>query len=184
MPAGNTDTPWAKTRDAGEHRRCQHEFLVMGSSSHHRPYELRTADLTERVRLGSDLPYLVMDMGSKDQQLESLLRSARPTPDPRFRGDLRRKLEGDAPLVGLRPWWRPSRIRLVAAAFLAAGATIASLAGAGPLSSSNDRVQARDDCRYIAVSRIERVPRLVTKNGREQVVYDRKLVTRQVKRCR
>jgi hypothetical protein len=117
-----------------------------------------------------------------DAQIEQLLKESRPTPDAVWRGELRRDLTR-----GRRSWrhLNVSRLRLsaAAAALLAAAALVASLAGAGPLASQDESVQAKQDCRFVTVTRTERVPRVVTTDGEPRVVYSDEVRTRRVKRC-
>jgi len=44
-------------------------------------------------------------------------------------------------------------------------------------------VEAGDNCRYVTVRRVERVPELVKRSGEPVIRYERKVVQRRVKRC-
>jgi hypothetical protein len=71
-----------------------------------------------------------------------------------------------------------------AAGALACLALLLGLAGAVPLSTEGDSaVEADDNCRYVSVRRVERVPALVMRSGEPVIRYDRKVVQRRVKRC-
>lgn len=116
-----------------------------------------------------------------DPELDALLQRSRPEPEGAWVHATGERLF--AP--------RPTRSRLtlrLGTAFavgLAALALILSLAGVGPLADSNAPVQARDGCRDVTVTRVERVPSVVTTpDGETKIVYSRKTVRRTVRRCR
>jgi hypothetical protein len=111
-----------------------------------------------------------------DRELEGLLRANRPRPD----ADWVRATEDR--LLPRRRSWRPSPTVRVGAAF--AGGLAALMLGISLAdSNSNDAVQAKDRCRSVTVTRVERVPALVLKDGQPRIVYSRKPVQRTVKRC-
>jgi ferric-dicitrate binding protein FerR (iron transport regulator) len=117
--------------------------------------------------------------------LERLLRASRPHPDPRFVGQLEEHLLPPKP----EPRRRARRPLLAAAgatAALAVAVVGLGLAGGGPLApSGDDGVRAKDDCRFVPVRERVRSPFVVSgRDGRAEVRYRSRVVTRQVKRCR
>jgi hypothetical protein len=78
--------------------------------------------------------------GSQQRALERIARrleDERPVPRAGFRGELRRRLEAMGPPVTS---WRPARLRVQVAAYLASGAFLigvaaVGLAGIGPLAA-------------------------------------------------
>ena len=130
----------------------------------------------------------------RDVRVARILRASRPEPEAAWRDDLeRRVLTMAAPRerAPRRSSLAPPRFRLrapwlaggAAAAGLASFALLLGLAGAGPLSGEDSAVEADDDCRYVSVRRVERMPRLVMRSGEPVIRYDRKVVQRRVKRC-
>jgi hypothetical protein len=122
--------------------------------------------------------------------LERLLRAARPAPPAAFVCELERSLAG-------RPARKPDsrRVRvLVAGSGLAAGlaAVAVLLAVAGllpsgllPFTSSAGRARAGEDCRITRVERIVRRPYFVRdREGEFQVRFRVERVPRLVRRCR
>jgi hypothetical protein len=117
--------------------------------------------------------------------LERRLRASRPHPDPRFVGELEEYLLPRKP----EPRRRARRPLLAAAgatAALAVAVVGVGLAGGGPLApSGDDGVRAKDDCRFVPVRERVRSPVVVSgRDGRPEVRYRFRVVTRQVKRCR
>jgi hypothetical protein len=118
--------------------------------------------------------------------LERLLRASRPHPDPRFVEELEESLLLREP----EPRRRRARPPLLAAAGATAALAVAligvGLAGGGPLAPSGDEgVRAKDDCRFVPVRKHVRSPVVVSgRDGRAEVRYRSRVVTRQVKRCR
>jgi hypothetical protein len=117
--------------------------------------------------------------------LERRLRARRPHPDPRFVGELEEYLLPRKP----EPRRRARRPLLAAAgatAALAVAVVGVGLAGGGPLApSGDDGVRAKDDCRFVPVRERVRSPVVVSgRDGRPEVRYRSRVVTRQVKRCR
>ena len=116
--------------------------------------------------------------------LERLLRAARPAPPAAFVCDLERSLAG-------RPARKPDRRRvrvLVAGSGLAAGlaavAVLLAVAGLLPFTSSAGRARAGEDCRISQVERIERRPHFVRdREGKLQVRYRLERAPRLVRRC-
>ena len=114
-----------------------------------------------------------------DPEMDALLRRARPEPDGAWVHATGERLF--APRRTSRPVWR------LGAAFaggLAAFATVLSLAGVGPLAGGDQTVNAKDDCRAVTVTRVQRVPSLVTKpSGGVRITYTRKPVQVSERRC-
>lgn len=116
-----------------------------------------------------------------ETDVEALLRARRPQPDPHWVRATGEQL------------FPPRRSRLPSVAVRLGGAFAAglavlvlalSLAGVGPLGGHDRSVEASDKCRDVTVTRIERVPSLIIRAGRAQVVFVRKPVRRTVRRCR
>ena len=133
-----------------------------------------------------------------DADVERVLRASRPAPDPSWQQGLERRLltmaapRDERPTsagrrrlaAGTRWLKRPLVVGGAAAAGLASFIFALGLAGAGPLSTQSDPVvEAEDDCRYVAVRRTERVPRLIVRSGQPAIEYDRRVVRRRVERC-
>jgi hypothetical protein len=118
--------------------------------------------------------------------LERRLRASRPHPDPRFVGELEEYLLPRNPEPPRRQARRPLLAAAGATAALAVALVGVGLAGGGPLAPSGDEgVRAKDDCRFLAVRERVRSPVVVSgRDGRAEVRYRSRLVTRQVKRCR
>jgi hypothetical protein len=121
-----------------------------------------------------------MDQFLPDPELEARLRTARPQPDPAWV-----RTTGERLFPERAPRRLPAlRLGTAFAGGLASLVTVLSLAGVGPLAGSSGPVQAQDRCRQVAVTRVQRVPRLVTTaGGAKRVVYTRRPVHRMVKRC-
>jgi hypothetical protein len=117
--------------------------------------------------------------------LERLLRAARPAPPAVFVCELERSLVG-------RPARKPDRGRvrvLVAGSGLAAGlaavAVLLAVAGLLPFTSSAGRARAGEDCRIKRVERIVRRPYFVRdRDGEFEVRFRVERVPRLVRRCR
>jgi hypothetical protein len=116
--------------------------------------------------------------------LERLLRAARPAPPAVFVCDLERSLVG-------RPVGKPDRRRLrvlVAGSGLAAGvaavAVLLAVTGLLPFTSSAGRAHAGQNCRTKHVERIERHPYFVRSDGELQVRFRVERVSRLVRTCR
>jgi hypothetical protein len=116
--------------------------------------------------------------------MERLLVAARPVPSERFVERTERRLLGRRQR---HRWHRPQRglgAMMAAVAGVATAIVIVTLAGTGPLASGgNDEVKAKDDCRYVAVTRTVPRPVVTTHNGALQLsmVPERRIV--RVKRC-
>jgi hypothetical protein len=117
--------------------------------------------------------------------LERLLRTARPAPRPAFVRELERSL------VPPRAERRRVRVRVVLAAsgFAAGLATLAillSVTGLLPLSSGGGRpAQAAPTCYTVLVERRVRMPYIVRdRHGELTVRYHMRMVPRPVRRCR
>ncbi|UUY02904.1 hypothetical protein LRS13_19790 [Svornostia abyssi] len=123
------------------------------------------------------------DDNTQDERAARLLRAARPEPDERFVEATERALLGRA---------RPSRRRRPILAGLgltgavAGVALVASLLGAGPLAIDGQQdVRARQDCRDVQVTTVEREGKLVERSdGTTTVVTTSRPVTRLEQRCR
>jgi hypothetical protein len=117
-----------------------------------------------------------------DRQIEELLRRSRPEPATAWRAQTERRLFPERkPSV-----WRRPALRLGAglAAGFAALAIVFSLAGVGPLGSSDDAVKAEPKCHGVATVAPQRTPYLVTdRHGRPHIRY-RTDPARRVTRCR
>ena len=123
-------------------------------------------------------------MSQAPDDLERLLRRARPAPREEFLRELERSLPRP------RPRREPRRFTVLAAgtAFATALAVVAiglSLAGLLPFTSSGSPAQADRDCTTTVVERDQRVPHFV--RDRAGVVHVRYRVERRpqlVRRCR
>jgi hypothetical protein len=115
-----------------------------------------------------------------DPELDALLRSHRPMPDAAWVATTERRL---LPTRRRLSWRRAPALRLgVALAVALAGLVLAlSLVGGGPL-AGDGTVDARDDCRTVAVMRTERVPVVV--DGGSRIEYRSERVRRLERRCR
>jgi hypothetical protein len=125
----------------------------------------------------------VVTYGPED--LERVLRSARPTPRPEFVRELERSL----PVRRAEHQRRRLRVAFAGvglATALAVVAIVAAIAGVLPFSSgSAHRAQAKPDCQRVVVERRERRPYLVVdRNGDIHVRYRVETVPRLVNRCR
>jgi hypothetical protein len=118
--------------------------------------------------------------------LERRLRASRPPPDPRFVEELEERLLPRKPEPRRRRARRPLLAAAGATAALAVAIVGLGLAGGGPLTpSGDDGVRAKDDCRVVPVRERVRSPIVVSgRDGRAEVRYRSRVVTRQVKRCR
>jgi hypothetical protein len=117
--------------------------------------------------------------------LERLLRAARPAPRPDFVRELERSL---APPRAERRRGRV-RVALAASGFAAALATVAILLGVAgllPLSSGGGHpAQAAPKCRTLLVERRVRMPHITRdRDGELTVRYHMRMVQRPVRRCR
>jgi ferric-dicitrate binding protein FerR (iron transport regulator) len=110
-----------------------------------------------------------------DEQVEELLRRSTPEPDPGFVHSLENRL---LPPREPQRRHRPLLAGAALAAALACAALGLSLAGVGPL-AGGDGVQADSNCRFVTVTRVEQVPRVV--DGKLEL-RDQP-VQRRVKRC-
>ena len=119
-----------------------------------------------------------------DPELDSVLRRNAPAPDADWVAGLERRL---LPTRTARAFvWRLPHVRLGAAfaAGLAALLVALALAGVGPLGGKSSNVNAKDDCKLVRVSRIERVPVIVEAPSGDSVVYRNQRVQRWERRCR
>jgi hypothetical protein len=117
--------------------------------------------------------------------LERLLRAARPAPPALFVCELERSLAGRS---SRKPDSRRVRV-LVAGSGLAAGlaavAVLLAVAGLRPFTSSAGRAHAGEDCRITRVERLERRPHFVRDSeGKVQVRFRVEQVPRLIRRCR
>jgi hypothetical protein len=118
-----------------------------------------------------------------DDQVEKLLRESRPEPDRRFVGSLEARLLGVHPGQRARAHRRPLFAGAGLATGLAGAALALSLAGVGPLASSDEHAQADMHCHFVTVTRREQVPMLVHQNGHTTLQLQTHTVERRVKRC-
>lgn len=124
-------------------------------------------------------------MSRSTQELEGLLRAARPRPRPDFVRTLEASLPGPrAPVLPAR--WRLAFAACASAAALVAVVVVLGIVGALPFSAGAGKdAKAEQDCRIVFVERFERLPKLVRKrNGDLRVVHRLQRVQRAVKRCR
>ena len=115
-----------------------------------------------------------------EPELDALLRSRRPMPDPAWVAATEQRL---LPTRRRRlSWSRSPALRLGAALAVALAALVLalSLAGGGPL-GGDEPVQAEPKCRTVTVTRVERVPVVV--DGGSRIEYREQQVRRAVRRC-
>jgi len=130
-----------------------------------------------------------MDVDSPaPEPAERLLRASRPLPDLEFKEQLERKL---FPQPRMRParrhaGFRPALAGAAGVAGLAALLGGLGLAGAGPLApGGSSDTRAGDNCRFVRLERLERVPRVTTNpTGDLEIRFRRERVERLVERCR
>ena len=127
-----------------------------------------------------------MDRRDMDRDLvEVLLRNSRPEARPGFKDELEEKLLPARRSVSRLP--RLPRPIVVAAATtiaMAAGVLGLSLTGSGPLGGSDAGVEATTNCRYVKVTKRERVPYLArSTDGEPRIAFRYERRQRQVKRC-
>lgn len=137
-------------------------------------------------KLGSSCVSEVVDRNpsSHDAPVEEWLRASRPEPSPAFVRGLEERLlprERRAP----RPSRRPLFAGMAAALGTAGVVLVLALAGAGPFTQGGDDVNAKDNCRFVPVTRVESVPRIVEHAGGPPTIrYRKQTVHRRVRRCR
>jgi hypothetical protein len=122
-----------------------------------------------------------------DPELDALLRTRRPAPDAAWVRATEERLlpRRRRRFVGAWPPLPAARLGAALAVGVAVVLLALSLAGVGPLGGDNRSVQAKDDCRDVRVTRVERVPSIVKDSrGRPQVRYSTRRVTRLERRCR
>jgi hypothetical protein len=125
-----------------------------------------------------------MDEPQLDPLVEERLRASRPTPDPEFVAGLGATLfPPRRPRTRSLPAFRPVWAGAGVAAALACGAFVLGLAGTGPLAGGGHASQASDNCRFVAVKRLEQQPRVVNTPSGPQLKFSKHQVTRRVKRC-
>ena len=117
-----------------------------------------------------------------DRATEARLIAVWPAADPGWKEALEERL---LPPARARTWQlRRLGLGLAFALGLAVLAAGLSLAGVGPFAGRSGSVSARDDCRTVAITRVEPVPTLVTgADGRPRLVYRDQRVTHRVRRC-
>jgi hypothetical protein len=125
-----------------------------------------------------------MDEHREDQEVAALLRASRPAPGEPFRAQLERELF--EPRRRGFAWPALPRPALAGAALAAALAVLLlalGLIGSSPL-SEDDRVRAKDNCRQVTITRVERVPQVVTDAaGETRITYRAEPVRRVITRC-
>jgi hypothetical protein len=125
-----------------------------------------------------------MDEHREDPEVAGLLRASRPEADPAFRRSLEQRLLDRPRRLTLPALPRPALAGAALAGALALLLLVLGLAGSGPLSGDDDSVRAKDDCRQVTVTRVERVPRIATgSDGEPEIRYDERSVRRVVTRC-
>jgi hypothetical protein len=119
------------------------------------------------------------------EDLERLLRTGRPRPQPDFTRALERKL------IPERPRRERRQLRVLIASVglaFALGAMVIALGAAGLLPiqiGGGSRAQAERDCGMVMVERRERIPSFERdRNGEPVVRYHTETVQRPVRRCR
>lgn len=122
-----------------------------------------------------------MDPEPIDAELDALLRRARPQPEGAWVRTTGEQLF--AGQTGRRS--RPAlKLGTVFAGGLAAFATALSLAGVGPLATGDQTVDAQDNCRTVTVTKLQRVPSIMTTpSGEVRVTYTRRPVEISERRC-
>jgi hypothetical protein len=122
----------------------------------------------------------------EDRDVARLLEASRPEPDPAFGARLEERLF--APRRRLRlavpSFPRPALAGAALAGALALLLLVLGLAGSGPLSGDDDALRAKDNCRQVTVTRMERVPEIAQgSDGEAQIHYRERPVKRVVTRC-
>jgi hypothetical protein len=132
---------------------------------------------------------VLVTMRGEPNDVERLLRDARPKPRPEFVEQCAAALFAERPRVVVRRL--PPRVRLLLpagglAALLAALILILGIAGQLPFGLQGDgRVKAKSDCRTVVKVQRERRPVLaIDERGNIVVRHEVQLVRRPVKRCR
>jgi hypothetical protein len=117
----------------------------------------------------------------KDPQLERLLAASRPRPRIDFADGLEAEL-----FPARAAKWRVRKPFFAAAGLaggLAAVALAFGLAGGGPL-AGDESVEADQNCHYVTVKQVRRVPTVVTdRAGQPHIRTHKRIVDRRVKRC-
>jgi hypothetical protein len=124
----------------------------------------------------------VEELEPADRATEARLIAVWPAADPAWVQALEERL---LPAPRARAWrLRRLSLGLAFALGLAVLAAGLSLAGVGPFAGRSGSVSARDDCRTVAITRVEPVPTLVTgADGTPRLVYRDQRVTHRVRRC-
>lgn len=123
----------------------------------------------------------------QEERVEVQLRTSRPRPDPAFVEALEQRLFPRQPVPQRRPLFRwPTLAGGLAVAATAAGLLLAGLAGGGPLApNGSDAGSASSRCHTAPAHRLERQPVVfMNARGRLAVRYEKRMVTREVTRCR
>jgi hypothetical protein len=121
-----------------------------------------------------------------DAELDALLRSVRPQPDPAWTRATRERLLPEAPV---RAGWRWRSVRPVtvgATLGLAAVITAVALVGSGPLGGNGgDDARAKQECRTVYVTKVEPSGEVRRQaDGTVEVQTVQRPVTREVRDCR
>jgi hypothetical protein len=122
----------------------------------------------------------------EDRDVARLLQASRPEPDPAFRAALEERLLAPRRRfrLALPSFPRPALAGAALAGALALLLLVLGLAGSGPLSGDDDALRAKDNCRQVTVTRVERVPEVVQgSDGEPQIRYREQPVERVVTRC-
>jgi hypothetical protein len=127
----------------------------------------------------------VEELEPADRATELVLIAVWPPADPAWVQALEERLLAPAPAARARAWrLRRFGLGLAFALGLAALAAGLSLAGVGPIAGRSGSVSARDDCRTVAITRVEPMPTLITgADGKPRLVYRDGPVTHRVRRC-
>ena len=127
-----------------------------------------------------------MDRRDMDRDLvEVLLRNSRPELRADFHEELEEKLfPAPRPSRWIPRLPRPVVVAAATTTAIAAGVLGLSLTGSGPLSGSDAGVEATTNCKFVTVTKRERVPYLArSAAGEPRIAYRYEQRRRQVKRC-
>ena len=117
-----------------------------------------------------------------DEELDALLQRCRPAANQSWLATTERRLLPRKQQQ--RGWWGAPQARVGAAAAFALAALLLVLTLAGALDGGSEDVRAKGECDQVLVSRVERVPVMVTSDGQSRVVYRQQRVRRFERRCR
>ena len=117
--------------------------------------------------------------------VEVLLHNSRPEVRPDFHDALEEKLfQARRPVPWMPRLPRPVLVAATTTMAMAVGVVGLSLAGSGPLSGSDQGVEATTNCELTMATKRERVPYLArSKDGEPRIAFRYEKRQRQVKRC-